>query len=150
MRALMLLISCLYLNGGCRHARIPVLHPISKITAVVHAVPGFSVVAINSVEVPQSQLSSFARLITPMEPCLQKIHPDEHHHVADVYVEHIDGTQTKLIVRWTGHGPAAVSLDGRYYYYGGSDEFPDGATSILRLLSEYNYKSQHSSHPVGR
>ena len=48
-----------------------------------------------------------------------------HEHVADVTAHHPDGSTTTLIVRWTGHNPAAVSIDDRNFYYGGSDEFPE-------------------------
>jgi hypothetical protein len=62
--------------------------------------------------------------------------------VADVLVQHTDGASTKLFVRWTGHNPAAISLDDHNFYYGGTDEFPDGATKIIRLLNDYDFQSK--------
>jgi hypothetical protein len=119
----------------------PTLPPIVKISAKVYAVPGWFNEPIELVEVPQESVPAFAKLITPIEPCIQTIDSEMHHHVADITVQHPDGSDTTLIVRWTGHNPAAISLDGRNYYYGGSDDFPDGATRILQLLNEYHYQS---------
>jgi hypothetical protein len=142
MRVLLLLIPILCLGGCSREPAIPKLRPIAKISARVYAVPDLSFSAIDSVEVPEAQLSPFARLITPTKPCVQEIKREMHYHVADVFVQHTDGTTTTLHVRWTGHNPAAISLDDRHYYYGGTDDFPDGATRIVRLLNEYHYQSR--------
>ena len=65
-----------------------------------------------------------------------------HYHIADVYIHPTDDTVTTLIIRWTGKNPAAVSLDDRVYYWGGMDEFPDGALNIYRLFSIYNEESR--------
>jgi len=109
-------------------------------------VPDLRIPGIELVEVPASDLSTFANLITPASPCLQeqgiRLKPDMHYLVADVFLEHQDGSKSNVTVRWTGHNPAAVSLDGRKYYYGGTDAFPDGATRIIRLLREYDYAAQ--------
>jgi hypothetical protein len=140
---LLILISCQY---GChRREAVPVLAPIARITARLHAVPEFRIPGIEFVEVPENQLSTFANLITPSGPCMQEIKPRMHYLVADVVVEHTDGSKSNLMVRWTGHNPAAVSLDGSKYYYGGLDEFPDGATRIIQLLCEYDFNSRKSS-----
>jgi hypothetical protein len=143
MRLLMLLIPVVCLGGCSRQpGPPPKLPPITGISARIHAVPETSFEAIDSVEVPQEVVPAFAVLITPTEPCVQTIDPKMHYHVADVVVRHPDGSTTSLIVRWTGHNPAAVSLDGREYYYGGSDDFPDGATRIVRLLYQYHHQSR--------
>jgi hypothetical protein len=60
-----------------------------------------------------------------------------HYSVAEVYLEHADGTTSTVDVRWTGHNPPAVSLDKRNYFNGGKDEFPDGAIGIVRLLNGF-------------
>jgi hypothetical protein len=141
MRFLILLIPVIGLCGCSRQPVPPALRPIAGISARVYAVPELGFSAIDSVEVPPDNLRAFAVLITPTAPCVQEIDPKMHYHVADVLVRHPDGSTTTLLVRWTGHGPAAVSIDGRQYYYGGSDPFPDGATRIVRLLNEYHYNS---------
>jgi hypothetical protein len=135
-------IALVYLSGCQRMTSTPMLRPIAEISASVRAVPELGISAINFVEIPQPHLSAFAKLITPTRPCIQEIKREMHYHVADVFVQHTDGTTTTLIVRWTGHNPAAISLDDRNYYYGGTDEFPDGATKIIRLLNEYHYQSR--------
>jgi hypothetical protein len=145
MRFFILLISVASLSGCHRQpasSTPPTLRPIAKIAAKVYAVPELGFSAIDSVEVPQEHMAAFATLITPTESCVQAIDPSMHYHVADVFIQHRDGSSTTLVVRWTGHGPAAVSLDDCNYFYGGSDAFPDGATRIVRLLNEYHYRSQ--------
>ncbi|MEW4451256.1 hypothetical protein AB1L30_01095 [Bremerella sp. JC817] len=144
MRLLILLIS-IVMCGGCHsQPAIPRLPPINTIKATVNAVPELDILAISSVEVPEDQLASFARLVTPIKPCSQSIDPTIHYHVADLTVEHRDGTSTTLLVRFTGHNPAAISLDhGESYYYGGTDEFPAEAIRIIRLLHQYDYDSRN-------
>jgi hypothetical protein len=144
MRLPVLLISVVCLVGcSGQPAPPPKLRPISGISGRILTVPEFSFEARDSVEVPQEEVPAFAVLITPAKRCVQTIYPEEHHHVADVVVRHPDGSTTSLIVRWTGHNPAAVSLDGENYYYGGSDDFPDGATRIVRLLYQYHHQSRN-------
>ena len=143
MRFSVLLISAVCLSGCCqKKPGTPSLRPVVKISARVHAVPDLLIGAIDCVEVPEGEMSAFAKLITPTEPCGQAIDSTMHHHVADVFLQHKDGSTTTLIVRWTGHNPAAISLDDHSYYYGGSDDFPDGATRIVRLLHKYHHRSR--------
>lgn len=127
--------------AGCGQPSIPALRPIAKISATVLAVPDLGVSAIDYVDVPDAELTSFAKLITPTELCRQNIKDSMNYRIAEVTVLHSDGTETVLIVRWTGANPAAISIDDRTFYYGGSDAFRDGATRIVRLLYEYNFKS---------
>ena len=121
------------------------LPPIARITARVHELAEFRLPAIESVSVPEDHLSSFAKLITPVGPCQLQIDTKMNYLVADVFVHHKDGTTSKLLVRWTGHNPAAISFDDNTYFSGGTDEFPDGATRILRLLREYDFDARKSS-----
>jgi hypothetical protein len=142
---------------GCHQESIPVLPPVVRITATLHSVPDLKIPGIQRVEVPASQISSFAKLISPAGLCLQeqeiRLKPDTFYLVADVVLEHQHGSKSNVTVRWTGHNPAAVSLDGKKYYYGGTDAFPDGATRIMRLLREYDYQAQKppfNSSPITR
>ena len=133
----------LVLSGGCSASKtIPTFTPISKISARVYSVPDLSVMPINNVDVPDDQISSFFTQIKPTKLCDSQIKKEMHYHIADVYIHHTDDTVTTLIIRWTGKNPAAVSLDDRVYYWGGMDEFPDGALNIYRLLSIYNEESR--------
>ena len=144
MRLCIIMIALIFQNG-CNPGQsksIPVLPPIAKITASLRDVPEFSLEAVDLIVVPEDQVATFAKLVLPTRPCQQQIHPERSYHVADVLLDHSDGTKTGLIIRWTGHNPAAVSIDGRKYYYGGRDEFPDGATRIMRLLGEYDFNSR--------
>ena len=142
--ALSLILFCF---NGCTMKKpeaVPVLLPIAGIKARLLDVPEFSLSRSALIEIPLDQLKVFARLVVPTAPCLQQIDPKLSYHVADVIIEHNDGTFSTLMVRWTGHNPAAISLDGSKYYYGELDEFPDGATRIMRLLGEYEFNSRKS------
>jgi len=133
----------LVLSGGCSSSKtIPTFGPISKISARIYAVPELGITPVNNVEVPNEQKSLFLILITPTKLCDTQIKKELNYHVADVYIHHNDGTMTTLIIRWTGHNPAAVSLDDCVYFWGGMDGFPDGALNIYRLLSIYNEESR--------
>jgi hypothetical protein len=148
MRSLTLTFLLLYISG-CAEKKsepeaIPVLPPVSGIKAQFLDVPQFSLSSSEWIVVPDDQLDSFARLVVPAKPCLQQIDTKRSYHVVNVILEHKDGTSTTLIVRWTGHNPAAVSLDGSKYYYGGMDEFPDGATRIMRILAKHEFDARAS------
>lgn len=128
---------------GCSGAKqVPMLGSITKISATLHDVPDMSLTGIPNVNVPVDQIGLFTKLITPTSPCQQEIRPDHSYHVADVRIVHPDGSKTELIVRYTGFNPAAISLDGKKYYYGGVDAAPDGAMRIVRLLREYDFDSK--------
>ncbi|UUO09079.1 hypothetical protein M4951_12365 [Blastopirellula sp. J2-11] len=141
MRLPVLLILLAVWAGCHSHASIPSLRPISKISAKVREVPELNFSAIDSVEVPEESIEEFAFLIRPVAPCTQTINPKFDYHVADVILQHPDGSTTTLLVRWTGHNPAGISLDDRNYYYGGTGKFPDGATRIVQLLNQYHFQS---------
>ena len=142
----MRLLFCLLLFSlaGCssgRQVAIPVMKPIARIVATTFDVPDMDIQGIEAVEVPADQVAIIAKLVTPTELCKQQIEPDIHYHVADLRIEHTDGSTTTLHVHWTGHNPAAVSLDERTFYYGGVDEAPDGAMRLLQLLRSYKNDS---------
>lgn len=122
--------------NGCSNSnplRVPTIRPVVKMKARIYAVPDYPVEPVDNVEVPDEYIPLLVNLITPIEPC--QIDRNRNFHFADVTATHADGTNTTLEVRWTGNNPAAISLDGVNYYYGGTDEFPDGATRILRILN---------------
>lgn len=128
---------------GCSSSnQVPMLGSISRISATLHDVPEMSLTGIPNVDVPVDQISLFTKLITPTGPCQQEIRPDQSYHVADVRIVRPDGSKTNLIVRYTGFNPAAISFDGKKYYYGGVDAAPDGAMRIVRLLRDYDFDSK--------
>lgn len=136
------------LQTGCQqHEPIPVLKPIDSINAYVKSVPDWGLSPTESIEVPQSELPAFVKLITPQSVCLQRIDRDVSYHLADIVVRHTDDTESTLMVFSTGHNPAALSFDNKTFYYGGRDDFPDGATRIVRLLREYDHEREKAKLP---
>lgn len=134
--------------AGCRSGRqvaIPVMKPIARIVATTFDVPDMNIQGFDAVEVPVDQIAVVANLVTPIELCKQQITPDIHYLVADLQIEHTDGSTTTLHVHWTGHNPAAVSLDEHTFYYGGVDEAPDGAMRLLQLLRSYKNDSDRNA-----
>jgi hypothetical protein len=126
------------LSGGCYASKtIPTFEPVSMISAKIYSVPELGITPVDIVEVPKDQIPSFLKLITPTKLYNNQIKKEMHYHVADVCLHHTDGKVTTLIVRWTGHNPAAISLDDRVYFWGGTDGFPDGAFRIIRFLFSY-------------
>lgn len=127
MLRLFLLFLLIWCQIGCHKESIPALSPVVRITATLHSVPDLKIPGIQRVEVPVSQLSNFAKLISPAGHCLQeqeiRLKPDTYYLVADVVLEHQDGSKSNITVRGTGHNPAAVSLDGKKYYYGGTQRW---------------------------
>lgn len=117
------------------------MKPIERIVATTFDVPDMNIQGFDEVEVPVDQVAIIAKLVTPTELCQQQIKPDIHYHVADLRIEHTDGSTAILHVHWTGHNPAAVSLDERTFYYGGVDEAPDSAMRLLQLLRSYKNDS---------
>jgi hypothetical protein len=142
IRSMILVTLSMALIGCSGSKQVPMLGSISSISATLHDVPDMSLTGIPNVDVPVDQIALFSKLITPTGPCQQEIRPDLSYHVADVRVVHPDGSKTDLVVRYTGFNPAAISFDGKKYYYGGVDAAPDGAMRIVRLLREYDFDSK--------
>ncbi len=110
MLRLLLLFVMIFCQTGCHKESIPVLPPIARITATLHPLPDLKIPGIDLVDVPESELSTIAILITPVSPCSEEegilLYPKIYRHIADVVVEHKDGSKSNLIVRWTGKNPA--------------------------------------------
>ena len=133
----------LFAVSGCTpNQAVPKLQGVTQIRAHVPSVPQLAVDEIDAVSVPDSQLAQLSALVTPSEPCMQQIDKREHYLVAIVELFHSDGTKTTVYVRWTGHNPAAVSLDDEHFFYGGKPEAGDGAVKILQLLMQYHDGTQ--------
>jgi hypothetical protein len=141
----LLVCVALMMVAGCvkREPAPPVLLPAKSITARLHSVPELGIQAIEHVEVPDEELSHFLRLVTPQQFVTVGVRPSTDYHVADVYLHHDDSKVTEITVRWMGHNPAAVTIDGSDYFFASTDDFPDGAIRIARLLAEFNFRSGH-------
>ena len=134
------------LCSGCQgRTTIPQFKPVKGMSATVYAVPDLGISAIAKVEVPQDQLPLLVTLLEPREVYPFKISQIASYHVADIVVEHVDGTSANVMVRWTGDNPAAVSLDnGASFFNGGSDGFSNGALRIVHLLNKYDYQNREA------
>lgn len=122
---------------------LPALDPVTAVTARIYENEELGQVSVESVTVPDADIKEIADLVTPSGTPFE-IHPEVHPHVADVFLKHKDGSDTKVSVYWTGHNPAAVSFDNQHFYLGGISEFPDGAVAILRLLNRV--RREQSGH----
>ncbi len=88
----MRLLFCLLLFLMGRQVAIPVMKPIERSVAITFDVPDMDLTGIEAVEVPGDQVAINAKLVTPTEHCKQQIKPDIHYHVADLRIEHTDGS----------------------------------------------------------
>ncbi|MEM7474335.1 MAG: hypothetical protein AAF483_05025 [Planctomycetota bacterium] len=92
--------------------------------------------AIEEIRVPQEELRSFLPYVLPQTVC--EVGAKRFPKVAEVRLTQNDGSEVKLGVYWTGHNPAAVSVDGVVFFYAKVSEFPDGAIQVIRFLHDYN------------
>lgn len=136
-----------FLAGCAIQPPTPKLAPIIKISAKVYPVPEMFLQATEWVQISEDYLEDLSHLITPNEPCQQVINSKTGcNHVADVKAFHPDGSCTPLMVYWTGHNPAAISLDKRFYFYGGSQKAVDGASKVVELI----YRSEHKAQKTNK
>ena len=121
---------------GCAEPKksAPVIQPAVRVSGRILSVPELGITPVESITVPEAEIPNLIRLVSPTTADFD-VNIKLHHHVADVVLEHADGSITTIHVRWTGHNPAAVSVDGSNYFLGGSDEFPDGAMDTIRFLN---------------
>jgi hypothetical protein len=138
----MLAIVLVTLVGCAKQPAPPSLSATTHITAHLHSVPDLRIKRIGNVEVPQDRLQEVLEMVTPVTFISGGIVPDLHHHVADVYLHHEDSSVTKITVRYTGHNPAAVSVDGVNYFYASADGPIDGGTALARLLAQLHFEAQ--------
>lgn len=129
-------ISCAF------HKPIPKFDKIIKINATLFAVPELSIESIECIEIPFNKIEEFSKLITPNEHCNDTILHSFHFLVAKITLYFKNNTTADIYVRWTGHNPAALSLDDKKFYNGSIDVFPDGALGIVRVLKQYNFESK--------
>ncbi len=144
MSCFQIAIACFGLMvAGCQNQPAPPTFPAtSRITARVHSVPDMVIETIDHVEVPQQHIPKIMQLVTPVTYIESGIEPRLNYHVADVYLHHQDSNKvTTIEVRFTGHNPAAVTVDGGNYFYAPVDG-RDGARALSILLAKYHFQAQ--------
>jgi hypothetical protein len=120
---------------GCSEPKksVPVIKPVVRASGRILSVPELGIEPVESITVPDAEIPNLIRLVSPFTTEFD-VNMKLHHHVADVSLEHADGSMTTIHVRWTGQNPAAVSVDGSNYFQGGP-EFADGAMDTIRFLN---------------
>lgn len=120
----------------------PILPAPTRITAHLHSVPDIGIKGIGKVEIPQDYIEEVLKIVTPVTFFKSGIRPDLHYHVADVYLHHESSNTTTITVRYTGHNPAAVTVDGVNYFYASIDGPIDGATGLANLLAKLHFEAE--------
>ena len=63
--------------------------------------------------------------------------------VAEAVIEHLDQTETRVLVREGGHNPAIVSVDGINYFYAKNEsDVYAGAIELIRIAAEISHEQQ--------
>lgn len=138
-------IACVGLMlAGCSKQPAPPILPASiRITAQLYSVADMGVEGIDHVEVPADHIPQILKIVTPVSFIKDGVLPNLNYHVADVYLHHEDSSVTKITVRFTGHNPAAVTVDGVNYFYASVAGPADGARGLARLLARFHFEAQH-------
>ena len=114
----------------------PQLAPPKSITVIIFPSDLFGWEQYPPTVIPAGEHDSVLRLITP-DQYFGQVHDMAHSVVAKVVVAHDDGPDTTILVRWTGKNPAAVTVDGRNYFYAESGPY-DGAMRLIQLVHRLN------------
>jgi hypothetical protein len=146
MRYSNIVIACVGLIfAGCpKQTALPTLPATIRVTAQLYSVPDMGIEGIDRVEVPQDHVPQILKIVTPVTFIKGGVVPELNYHVADVYLHHEDFNVTKIKVRFTGHNPAAVTVDGVNYFYASVDGPADGARGLARLLARFHFEAQHN------
>jgi hypothetical protein len=84
-------------------------------------------------------------MISPKSKIDMNLPESKFPHVADIFLYYADGKRKTLIVRWTGHNPAALSFDGLVYYWADDDGKNDGGLNLLRMLKYYSTELENEA-----
>lgn len=124
------------------HARsvppTPVLKPASAIRVTLYPYEGFGFQGGESVDIPNADLERMTTLLTPTLYYGPTVNDFLLPLIAVATVAHPDGTKTEVLIREAGVNPAAVSFDGRNYFY--ADTPPDmkvGSVAIANLVRQH-------------
>lgn len=119
---------------------VPKSQSIAFIEGEILDAPDLGLERFGPVRVPQQEMRDFLPLITPHGPVDPALKPDTSPAVSVITINYSDSSVDIIQVKHTGHNPAALSVNGGPYYYGGTDRFPDGGIRICRLLKSYSDK----------
>ena len=111
----------------------PRIRPPKTMTVIMHPFQEWDKTRYPPTEIPAAELDYAFRLVTPDRYYEGGL--IERPLMAVVVLSHESWPDTMLLVRWSGHNPALISVDGRNYFYGRNDEdIGDGGLQLLRLV----------------
>jgi hypothetical protein len=121
----------------------PWLPPPKTITVTIYPFELWMKTGYPPTEIPASKLGYARRLVTPDKYYEGGVNDLITPLMAVVVLTHEGQPDTRLLVRYSGHNPALISVDGRNYFYGRNDEdIHDGGTDLLRLVSQVTEAKQ--------
>jgi hypothetical protein len=101
-----------------------------------------------TVDIPPDKMDLAFRLLTPDQYFRGGVHDFIHRIVAEARITHGDGTRTYVMVRDAGDNPAAVSVDGKNYFYARNDpDVHNGALDLIRLVTEETHRRKAERQP---
>jgi hypothetical protein len=113
----------------------PQLAPPKAITVTLYPVDGVSTERRGPTEIPAGDFGQVMRLVTPGKFYEGGVNDKVIPLIAEVVITHEGQPDTRLLVRWTGKNPAAISVDGHNYFYGVSHpDIHDGAMQLFALV----------------
>ena len=116
----------------------PILRPASAIRVILYPNEGFGIQGGESADIPSADLDRMTTLLTPTQYYGPTVNDFILPLIAVAAVTHPDGTKTEVLIREAGVNPAAVSFDGRNYFY--ADTPPDvkvGSVAIVRFVKQH-------------
>jgi len=147
---LMILACAGLMIAGCLwQPAVPTFPATIRITAQLHSIREMRIESIDYIEVPLEHIPQVLKIVTPVTFIEDGIRPELNYHGADVYLHHQDSSVTKIEVRFTGHNPAAVTVDGSNYFYASVDGPVDGASALAVLLADLHFETQQAGSEIG-
>jgi hypothetical protein len=112
----------------------PRLPPPKSITVTLYPAIGLSSAG-PPTEIPAGEIDHVMRLVTPDKYVEGGVNDWLWPLIAEVVIAHEGQPATCLFVRWAGEKPAAVSADGRNYFYARPhEEIYDGGRQLITLV----------------
>ena len=116
----------------------PVLKPAAAIRVTLYPSEVFGVQGGESVDIPSVDLNRTTTLLTPTQYYGPTVHDFILPLIAVATVTHPDGTKTEVLIREAGVNPAAVSFDGRNYFYADTPaDMKVGSVAIIMLVKQH-------------